>query len=68
MANKIVGALSRIGQFLNEVKLELKKVSWSTRSELKDSTIIVLTSLCILAVVIGIFDFIMSKLISVVIK
>lgn len=68
MANKIVGALNRIGQFLKEVKLELKKVSWSTRQELKDSTAIVLISLAILAAIIGIFDFFMSKLISVLIK
>lgn len=68
MANKIVDSLNKIGQFLKDVKLELKKVSWSTRLELKDSTIIVLISVIILAVIIGVFDFFMSKLISVVIR
>ncbi len=46
-----------MGQFLNEVKLELKKVSWSTREELKDSTIVVLVSIVILGAFIGLFDF-----------
>lgn len=67
MANKIVDALGKIGQFLKEVRLELKKVSWSSRSELKNSTIIVLISVAILAIVVGCFDFIMSKLIDIVI-
>lgn len=67
MANKIVDALGKIGQFLKEVRLELRKVSWSSRSELKSSTIIVLVSVAILAAIIGCFDFIMSKLIDIVI-
>lgn len=68
MANRIVDVFNKIGQFLNEVKLELGKVSWCTRAELKDSTVIVLVSILILAVIVGIFDFFMSKLISMVIK
>lgn len=68
MANKIVDGLNKIGQFLKEVRLELKKVSWSTKAELKESTRIVLISIAILAVIIGVFDFVMSKVISVVIR
>lgn len=68
MSNKIVNVFTKMGQFLNEVKLELKKVSWSTREELKDSTIVVLVSIVILGAFIGLFDFIMSKVISMVIK
>lgn len=68
MANKIVDFFTKIGKFLNEVKIELKKVSWSTREELKDSTIIVLISILILGAFIGAFDFFMSKVISMVIK
>lgn len=68
MSNKIVNVFTKMGQFLNEVKLELKKVSWSTREELKDSTIVVLVSIVILGAFIGLFDFIMSKVISIVIR
>lgn len=68
MSNKIVNVFTKMGQFLNEVKLELKKVSWSTREELKDSTIVVLVSIVILGAFIGLFDFIMSKVISMVIR
>ena len=67
MTNKIVDGLSKIGQFLKEVRLELKKVTWSNRSELKSSTIIVLISVAILAAIVGCFDLIMSKLVEIVI-
>jgi len=61
MGNKISG-------FLNEVKIELKKVSWPTRDELVNSTIVVLVSVLILALYIGMWDFLFSKFIEFVIR
>lgn len=66
MSNKAIDFFARIGQFIKEVKIELGKVTWSTREELKDSTIVVLLTTLILAVIVGIFDFLVSKLISMV--
>ena len=68
MDNKIVNLFNKIEKFLKEVKIELQKVSWCSRTELKDSTVIVLISVFILAVIIGVFDAIMSKLINLVIR
>jgi preprotein translocase subunit SecE len=59
MANKFVN-------FLNEVKLEMGKVSWSTRDELVGSTIVVLVSLAILSIFIGICDVVLSTLVNVI--
>jgi preprotein translocase subunit SecE len=59
MSNKIAG-------FLKDVKLEMAKVSWSTRGELVDSTIVVLVSLAILSVFIGICDLVLSKIINII--
>jgi preprotein translocase subunit SecE len=59
MANKFTG-------FLKDVKLEMAKVSWSTRGELIDSTIVVLVSLAILSLFIGICDIILSKIINII--
>ena len=36
--------IAQIQKFTSEVIVELKKVSWSTRQELIDSTLIVLTA------------------------
>jgi preprotein translocase subunit SecE len=58
----------KISNFLNEVKLELKKVSWSNREELIGSTVVVLSSVFFLAVFIGLCDFILSKLMGILIK
>ena len=59
MANKFVN-------FLNEVKLEMGKVSWSTRDELIGSTIVVLVSLAILSIFIGICDVVLSTIVNVI--
>ncbi|MDP8261254.1 MAG: preprotein translocase subunit SecE [Candidatus Kappaea frigidicola] len=58
----------KISNYLNEIKLELKKVSWSNREELISSTVVVLSSVFFLAVFIGLCDFILSKLMGILIK
>jgi len=60
--------MNKIVKFLNEVKSELKKVSWSTRRELVNSTVVVIVSVVILAVFIGVCDLIWSNLINFIIK
>ena len=59
VANKFVN-------FLNDVKLEMGKVSWSTRDELIGSTIVVLVSLAILSIFIGICDVVLSTLVNII--
>jgi len=59
---------AKIKNFVSEVTVELKKVSWPTRSELIGSTTIVIISVAVLAFYIGIFDFIFSKSIHLLIK
>ena len=59
MAKKIVN-------FFKDVKLEMLKVSWSTRNELIDSTIVVLVSLAILSIFIGICDVVLSTIVNVI--
>jgi len=59
MANKVVG-------FFNDVKLEMAKVSWSTRDELIGSTIVVIVSLAILSIFIGVCDVVLSAAVNVI--
>ena len=59
MANKFVG-------FLNDVKLEMGKVTWSTRDELIGSTIVVIVSLAILSLFIGICDVVLSSAVNII--
>ncbi len=59
---------ANINKFFTEVVVELKKVSWSTRSELIESTQVVLISTAFLGVFIAIIDVVISKFIGVIIK
>jgi preprotein translocase subunit SecE len=61
MANKVTN-------FLREVKVELGKVTWSTRNELIASTAVVLVSVILMALFIGVCDFIFVRLINFIIK
>ena len=43
-------------EFLKEVRVEATKVSWPSRNELRDSTIVVIVTVLIVSVFIGIVD------------
>ena len=58
----------RIGNFLSEVKIELGKVSWSTKEELISSTWIVIVVVFLLAVFVGIVDLFLSKMVGLFIR
>lgn len=60
--------IGKIKKFISEVTVELKKVSWSTKREVRDSTWIVLMSSIGLGLFIGVTDFVLSKIIGVVIR
>jgi len=60
--------VSNIRNFVVEVLVELKKVSWPTRKELIDSTWIVLLSSIALGLIIGVTDFALSKFLTLIIK
>lgn len=60
--------IDKIKKFIGEVLAEMKKVSWTTRRELVDSTLIVILSSFLLGLFVGIVDFTFSKGVSVIIK
>ena len=55
-------------KFLKEVRGELAKVSWSTRQELRDSTVVVITITGILGLFIGVIDILLSKLLTLLFR
>ena len=60
--------IEKIRKFIGEVIAEMKKVSWTTRKELVDSTLIVIFSSFLLGIFVGIIDFAFSKGVAVIIK
>ena len=59
--------VGKIHKFISEVTVELKKVSWSTRKELIDATWIVIISTAFLGIFISGTDFVLSKLLGLII-
>jgi preprotein translocase subunit SecE len=55
--------LEKIRTFLAEIKIEMKKVTWPTREELKESTKLVIVATFVVTVFIGIVDQILSLII-----
>ena len=60
--------IAKAQNFIGEVLAEMKKVSWTTRRELLDATLIVIFSSVLLGVFVGVIDFVLSKGVSILIK
>jgi len=57
---------TRIKTYLAETLAELKKVTWPTRAELKESTRVVIVGSLALTVFIGVVDQILSRIIKLI--
>jgi preprotein translocase subunit SecE len=59
---------TRAIQFLREVKIELKKVTWPTRKQTTGSTLVVIVLVMIISAFLGIVDLGLSSLIRAIFK
>jgi len=55
-------------QFLREVKIELKKVTWPSRKQTVGSTVVVIILVMIISVFLGVVDIGLSSLVRVVLQ
>ncbi len=49
--------------YIKEVRLEMSKVTWPTRAELKDSTVVVIISCLVISIFIGAVDWVLYSLV-----
>ena len=56
---------AKVMQFLREVKVELKKVTWPTRKQTIGSTAVTIVLVMIISAFLGVVDFGLSKMIQV---
>ena len=54
--------LERLKQFLMEVKLELKKVTWPRRDEIRGTTTVVIITVFIVGIFLAVVDVILIQL------
>jgi preprotein translocase subunit SecE len=64
--DKIKAFIVKVAAFVNDVGVELKKSAWPTRSELVESTVVVILSVIALAIFVGISDFVLMKLLKLI--
>jgi preprotein translocase subunit SecE len=62
------GYLDKGLQFLREVKVELKKVTWPSRKQTIGSTVVVIVLVIIVSLFLGIVDIGLSSLIRVILQ
>jgi preprotein translocase subunit SecE len=60
--------VERIKNYLAETRVELRKVTWPNRGELKDATRVVVVASILLTIFIGIVDQILSNFIKLVFR
>jgi preprotein translocase subunit SecE len=58
--------IEKIKNYLSETRIEIKKVTWPTVAELKESTRVVIVATLILTAFIGVVDQILSRIIRFV--
>ena len=63
-----MSAVTRMRQFLAEVRAEMSKVSWPTRQQLLESTRLVLVMTALLAMFLSIWDLLASQLIQWILR
>ena len=61
---KIKLIMNRAVQFIAQAKAELKKVTWPSRKQTLASTGVVIVIVAIMALYLGIIDFILAKLVK----
>ncbi|MGI6086462.1 MAG: preprotein translocase subunit SecE [Kiritimatiellia bacterium] len=64
--SKLRKLIMQMTSFFGEVAAELRKSSWPTRSELLDSTLVVILSVIALAVFVGISDLVLMKFLELI--
>ena len=63
-----MSAMEQVREYLKDVRGELTKVSWPTREELRDSTIVVIVTVLLVATFIGIVDQGLNRVVALIFK
>lgn len=60
--------LDRLKTYLGETRVEMRKVTWPTKAELKDATRVVIIASVLLTVFIGVVDQVLTNIIKLVFR
>ena len=63
-----MAAMEQVREYLKDVRGELTKVSWPTREELRDSTVVVIVTVLLVATFIGLVDQGLNRVVALIFK
>ena len=63
-----MAAMEQVREYMKDVRAELTKVSWPTREELRDSTVVVIVTVLLVAAFIGIVDQILNRAVALLFR
>jgi preprotein translocase subunit SecE len=66
--DKVKAFISNAVQFFREVKVELQKVTFPTRQETVGSTVVVLVLTVILAIYLGLSDWLLARIVQMLLQ
>jgi len=61
---KLKNIFNKINNFIKEAIAELRKVIWPTKKDLKNSTIVVISTIIIASIFIGLIDIFFTKVLT----
>ena len=65
---KLKNIFNKINNFVKEAIAELKKVIWPSKKDLKNSTIVVISTIIIASIFIGLVDIFFTKVLTLFMK
>ena len=63
-----MAAMEQVREYMKDVRSELTKVSWPTREELRDSTVVVIVTVLLVAAFIGLVDQGLNRVVALIFK
>ncbi len=58
----------QVREFVNDVRVEVGRVSWPTREELRDSTVVVIATVLLVAVFVGVVDLVLNQVVGLLFR
>ena len=58
----------QVREFVKEVRVESSKVSWPTRNELRDSTVVVIVAVLLVSFFVGAVDYVLRLLVGLLFR
>ncbi len=65
---RVRGSWERMIQFLREVRVEMKKVTWPQRNEIIGSTAVVILASFVVSFFLGFVDLILQKVLGIILQ